>query len=129
MNLTTIRQELSAAAEAVDARLTGYPFIPDSVNPPAVVIDVPDYRPIGMQRGFFNLSFRVLLVVSTTWDQAAQEFIDQVVPLMFTGLETDRTLNGAAQSVDVQQFTPRDRIDVAEFSYVGGQFDVEVVAT
>lgn len=132
-DVAEIRANLAAAAALADGALKPYGFLPDGVEPPAVVagmvgLERSTMQALGSGTGLWRLSCDVLLVASTVWDRSAQLWVDTTVPKIWVELERDQTLSGESVAVHVSEWEPRERIDVAEWSMVGGIFRCEVMA-
>ena len=88
--------------------LRAYAWMPDTFNPPGLVVGQPDLAYEGVQRTFCTAawSFPLFLAVARTSDRAAQDtlfgFVDQVVD----AITSDPTLGGAARTTTVTTATP-----------------------
>ena len=126
-DLNTIRERLADNARTGEVRAFGY--APDEVTGPAVVIDLPDYRSLSFGRNYWTIPLDAHLLVARQWDRTTSKKIDELIPVLWTALESDKTLGGAAESLHVVQFTARRSTEAGGFDFVGGVFEMEVIAT
>ena len=114
---------------------------PGDPIPPAAFPLVPqiNYRET-MRRGSYTLPFRVALVVASQVDRVGQHLLAEFASQTGTrsiraALEGDRettgtqTLGGLVQDLVVDSFDPDGLVDVGLAGYVGGIFNLRVIAS
>lgn len=106
VSFTAIREGLAANLENIEG-LRVFPYVPDSVSPPAAFV-----APVPVQfltfdttftRGSDDMTFIVTLIVSRAWDRTGQNNLDKYLAgsgenSVKTAIESDPTLGGAAMS-------------------------------
>ena len=135
MNVTTVRRALETNLNGVSG-LVCYDFIPDKPEPPCAIVipDEPFAIPESMARCIFTYRFRVLVLVSTSVDETAQNALDGYLASSGTGsvfaaLESDKTLGGSAQNSTVSQITTYGFVPWNDLRYWGAELAVNVLAT
>lgn len=108
------------------AKLVVYDKVPDSIREtPAVIIDKPDYRARAFGRNTWTISFTVHLVSGLPFDKESEAQLDELIPIVWEALESDKTLEGLGD-IHVNDVRSIKRIDAAEVGYAGALYDLEV---
>ena len=129
MSIAGIRQGLADVLDTIpDLRVS--PYFPDDITPPMAIVDT--YRlsfDLSMARGSDDFTFDVLVVVKRTSERAAQESLDGLVPLVKAAIEADKSLGGAAQSLQCQEMSGYSPLQIGETTYLAASFAVRVIGT
>ncbi len=128
MDVTAACREISAAAAAAVADLTGYDFAPDAPTPPAIFPEEwdSDFTAEGTPFGdgaFYKITFH--LVVSRGDDMTGLRRRNALTKSVF-----DAIMSGQWTTFSDVQVTgvraPRDTKDIGGIAYVYAEIDVEV---
>ena len=104
--LTDIRKQLALNARSAAGIDDAKHFRPDGPASGVLFwVEVDAVEPSAMGRQRWTVTVTGMLLVQGPWDRSKQEKLDELVPLVWTALETDRTLGGFAQSMAVQSVT------------------------
>lgn len=129
MSIADIRQGLADRLATVpDLRVS--PYFPDDITPPVGIVDT--YRldfDLALRRGSDDITFDVLIVVRRVSERQAQSDLDTLVPLVKAAIEADKSLGGAAQSLQVQSMNGYSPLVVNESTYLAASFAVRVIGT
>lgn len=103
----------------------------DAPRPPVAMVypDVVEYD-LNANRGADTFTFIVLVLVGRADDRTAQNRLDAYVngpSSIKAAIETDRTLNGNADTCRVTSMRNYQQVVVGETTYLGVEFEVEVV--
>ena len=127
-NALDVADGLADALETI-VGLRVYPFPPDSVQPPAAVIEWPSvtYQPTYGGATRADATYKVLVVVSRAWDRAAFAALSPYLDGdgIKAAIEVDDTLGGVVDSVEVlgSEVSP---IDIGGITFVGAVFTVQI---
>lgn len=107
-------------------------YYPDEITPPMAIVDT--YRvafDLAGARGSDDFAFDVLVVVRRTSERQAQSALDTLVPLVKAAIEngSDKSLGGAAQSLQVTAMNGYAPLLVGETTYLAASFAVRVIGT
>lgn len=108
--MSTARDVAQALADAIGTvpGLRSWAYLPDTFQPPGVVVGQPDLAYEGVQRSFCTAlwSFPLHLVVARTQDRTAQESLFTFLDAVVKAIDEDSTLGGVAQMARVTRATP-----------------------
>lgn len=133
MNLDAIRDGIVTRLQTISG-LRVHPRVPDAVEPPAAFLSLNTVTYDDDFEGSSTVLFDLVIVVIGTDAPRGQEALDDYInntgaKSVYAAIHADPDLAGAAQSVRVVAVDQMDRnITVAETSYVGARFVVEVLA-
>jgi hypothetical protein len=104
----------------------------DNPRPPIAMVlpDTLDYD-LNANRGADEFTFIVSVLVGRADDRAAQRNADQYIVgpnSVKAAIESDRTLDGSANTCRVNRMRSYGQVSVGEVIYLELQFEVEVVA-
>lgn len=135
MTISGIRQGIATNLATIGG-LTAYDTIPDKAEPPcAIVMPANPFGDIeSMGRGIFTWRFRILILVSSVADEAAQTALDGYLASSgsssaLVAIESARTLGGNASDCRVEQITTYGDVPWNELSYWGAELQVRVLST
>lgn len=126
---------LDGVAEAVKAESTGlkrcYTWEPDSLQPPAAWVSLPDGIDYDIAPGVDRYNLRVTVAISSGRPEnsrlALARYLGRGENSIRVALEADITLGGVAHTLSVLRGRPVI-LSNAEQEFLGAEFDVEVVA-
>lgn len=128
MTPTGVREGLAAALDAI-AGLRTFDYVPDSLSPPAAVVEPleVDYHS-AMQNGLEEYRAFVLVIVGRMSDRSSQARLDAYVAgsgqtSVKAALESDRTLGGACATLNVLNSRPREVV-VSGVDMIAYRFEV-----
>lgn len=133
-SLTNIRTELKNNLTNITS-LSVYAYVPDMIEPPTAIVgvmDAIDYD-ASMQRGADKYEIPIYLYVSRVDAQDSQDTLDGYLASSGASsikaqVESDSSLNGAAQSVRVVSASNYGVYTINNIDYLGVEFIVEVIA-
>ena len=131
MSIAAIREGLADALRTIPG-LRVSPYFPDQLNPPMAVVDTVQVTfDLAGARGSDDLTFDLLVVVRRESERQAQADLDSWVPLVKAAIEngSDKSLGGAAQSLQVTAMTGYSPITQGETTYLAASFAVRVIGT
>lgn len=132
-SVTALREGIAAQLGDISG-LRMKAFAPDSVNPPAVAVELTS---LGFDstfaRGFDEFNFTVRVYASRASDKAGQNKIDSYLAGSGPGsvkaaIEADKTLGGVAETLRVTGVDNYGIYDVGGTGYYGAEFSVIVWA-
>lgn len=131
MSIADIREGLADALRTIPG-LRVSPYIPDSFEPPMAIVST--YRvafDLAGARGSDDFTFDILVVARRTSERAAQESLDEYVPLVKAAIEngSDKSLGGAAQSLQVTAVDGPRPFSQGDSTYLAASFAVRVIGT
>lgn len=141
MTINAIRVAIRDAALNTDGIGTAYEFRPTAFNTsPLVYVDVPSYERVAFGKGAgrkrLTVTFDVVLIVASTWDQAKQKTLDDLMVPLHDALEADQTLSGTVGSSLVKSVRGlrarqnlADDADGAPQGAMGAVYELQVEAT
>lgn len=112
MTPTGVRTGLATALDTI-AGLRCFDYVPDSVSPPAAIVEPLEINyDEAMGNGLTQYHAFILIVVGRMSDRSSQDRIDAYITTtgatsVKAALETDRTLGGACQTLTVINANPR----------------------
>lgn len=131
-------EEIMTGLETRLATITGLrttDYAPDNPQVPAAFPLVPafTYRET-MGRGTYTLPFRIAVLVSGQLDRIGQHklagYVNQTGDASIrAALEADKTLGGIVNDLVVDSFDPTGLDEVGLAGYIGGIFNVRVIAS
>ena len=129
MSIAAIRAGLAEALDTIPGlRVSAY--FPDDITPPMAIVDTFQLSfDLSMARGSDDFTFDVLVVVRRTSERAAQAELDTLVPLVKAAIEADKSLGGAAQSLQCQAMNGYSPLQVGETTHLAASFAVRVIGT
>lgn len=131
MSVAGIRDGLAVRLATITGlRVSSY--FPDDIAPPMAIVDTYQVNfDLAGARGSDDFTFDVLVVVRRTSERAAQEALDAYVPLVKGAIEngSDKSLGGAAQSLQVTAMNGYSPLVVGETTYLAASFAVRVIGT
>lgn len=108
--------------------------VPDNPNPPVAVcfLETIEYDET-FRNGLHTLMFRIMVVVSRADDRTAQRKLNEYVSpdgarSIKTAVESDRTLGGLVQTLQLRSMTSMGSTIVSEQEYMAVEFSVAVYA-
>ena len=130
-----IRRALAERVETCDALVAVYDTVPDRVTPPAAAV-VPsepfvEYHVAagaGPARATARMVFDVVVFAGRFEAASSQGFIDDLVAQIPEAIEADQTLDGTAKVATVTEASNYGVVTVADSSFIGARFVVEVYA-
>jgi hypothetical protein len=132
MTYTQIRDGLASALEELDELVAVYPEVPDTVVAPSAAVIPGDpfahWHQSASTGGTIMYRFDVV-VFAARWDSKyGQAVVDRLIDVVPAAIERDQTLHGSASVVTVVEGTNYGGMTVADSSFVGCRFSVEVHA-
>lgn len=129
MSIAAIRAGLAGRLATIPG-LRVSPYYPDDINPPMAIVDT--YRvnfDLAGARGSDDFTFDVIVVVRRTSERQAQADLDAYVPLVKAAIEngSDKSLGGAAQTLQVQAMNGYQPVTVGETTYLAASFAVRII--
>jgi hypothetical protein len=112
MNPTAVRQGLSAALDTITG-LRCFDYVPDTVAPPAAVVEPVEVMfDEAMRRGLDVYKCYALVIVGRMSERSASDRLDAYLASSGAGsvkaaIEADRTLGGACSTLNVIDANPR----------------------
>ena len=120
---------------ATIAGLYAHDTIPDNVYPPAAIVGFPSSvaYDFAMRTAVARYLFPVRVIAGRVAEGEGQDKIDDLVSpdgalSVRAAIDADPTLGGAAHSTRVVAARDFGVYEVAGVSYIGGEFEVEVIA-
>lgn len=103
-------------------------FYPDLVVPPLLIVDsfVTTFD-LSMGRGSDDMTWTIYAVVKKTSIEQASDALDTLAPLVKAALEADKSLGGAAASLQVQSVSGYAPL-ATDDNHLAATFSVRVVA-
>lgn len=130
MTPTGVRTGLGTALDTI-AGLRVFDYVPDSLSPPAAVVEPleVDYDE-SMRRGTDFYRAFILVIVGRMSDRSSQDRLDAYVAGSGVGsvkaaLEADRTLGGACSTLQVTSARPREVV-VSGVNMIAYRFEVSI---
>lgn len=102
MNLTGIRKAIAENARTADGLQDVKHWDAGSQSSPSFWVEVDRVDATTMGRPWFTVTCRGRLLVTGTYDRSNSEKADRLVDAVWLAIETDRTLGGLAQDIEVQ---------------------------
>lgn len=109
--------------------------IPDDIYPPAAVVGFPSSvrYDFTMRTPVAKYAFPIRVIAGRTVESESQDKIDDLVSpdgalSIRAAIDADPTLGGVAHSTRVVEARDFGVYEVAGVSYIGGEFEVEVIA-
>jgi len=130
MTPTGVRTALAAAIDTITA-LRCFEYVPDSVSPPAAVIEPLEITyGMAMQDGLDFYQAYILVIVGRMSDRSAQDRLDAYVTSSGASsikakVENDPTLGGACSTLQVTDANPRT-VTVSGVEMLAYRFGVEI---
>lgn len=128
LNTADARTALAAALAGIDG-LEVFPFVPDSISPPAAIITLDALTYDNTKgRGTDRAAFKIFVCVGKAYDQAASDAIDAYIAGDGDATESVKAAidavgaNVANQSVVIQTVT------LASQEFLAAVFDIDYVA-
>jgi hypothetical protein len=125
-----VRTGLGVALDTI-AGLRAFDYVPDSLSPPAAVVEPleVDYDE-AMRRGLDVYRAFILVIVGRMSDRSSQDRLDAYVAgsgasSVKAALETDRTLGGACSTLQVTSARPREVV-VSGVNMIAYRFEVSI---
>lgn len=125
-----VRAGLATALQQIN-NLRIFDYVPDSVAPPAAIIEPVEITwDDAMQRGLDHYKAYVLIIVGRVDERAASMRLDNYLTgsgstSVKTALETDRTLGGSCSTLQVTEATPRTVV-VSGVEMLGYRFGMDI---
>jgi len=124
-----VRAGLATALDTVSG-LNVSSYYPDDIVPPMGIVDNVRVKfDASFKRGSDDMTFDVMVVVRRTSERAGQQALDAFVPLVKAAIEADKSLGGAAQSLQCQSMSGYAPLSVGDVTYLSASFAVRVIAT
>ena len=101
MDLTGIRKAVADSARTVDGLEDCKHWDSGTQASPAFWVEVENVRSTTMGRPWFTVTLRGRLQIVGTYDRSNSEHADRLVDEVWLALESDRTLGGLAQDIEV----------------------------
>lgn len=135
MSLATIRAGIAKNLGAID-NLRVSPTIPDSVNPPVVVVSLnkASYnQAFKVSAQLVEYNFTLTAIVSRVSERSAQERLDAYCAAtgdtsIKAALEADRTLSGSAFDCRVTEMSAYGQVTIGDVEYLSAEFSLTVYA-
>lgn len=118
--------------------LTGFAYIPDSIDGPAFVLGLGEVTRQAMQRGLMELPFQVIVLVPRSDDRSGQQTLMEYADpngtqSVWTAFENDGTqcdcgLPGAIDDAKVNTYRPISTEELGGPAYIAGLFTLTVLA-
>lgn len=131
MTPTGVRQGLSTALDTISG-LRCFDYVPDSLAPPAAVVEPLEvrYHEANVSSGLQYYRAFVLIIVGRMSDRSSQDRIDTYLDntgatSVRSALETDRTLGGACSTLIVVEALPRTVV-VSGTEMTAYRFEVDI---
>jgi hypothetical protein len=127
---TGVRTGLATAIDAITG-LRCFDYVPDSVSPPAAVIEPLEITyGIAMQNGLDMYQAYILVIVGRMSERSAQDRLDAYVTSSGASsikakVESDPTLGGACSTLQVTDANPRT-VTVSGVEMLAYRFGVEI---
>ena len=125
-----VRAGLAAAMDGI-VGLRCFDYVPDSLSPPAAVVEPLEieYR-IAMQNGLDHYTAYVLVVVGRMSDRSSHDRVDAYVTSsgatsVKAAIENDPTLGGACATLQVLKASPRSVV-VSGVEMTAYRFEVDI---
>lgn len=131
MTPNAVRQGIAAALDTITG-LRCFDYVPDSIAPPAAVVEPLEvtYHEANVSTGLQYYRAFVLVIVGRMSDRSSQDRIDAY--LANTGaasiraaIEADRTLGGACSTLNVVEALPRSVV-VSGIDMTAYRFEVDI---
>lgn len=109
--------------------------IPDQINPPQAIVGVsavPNYHE-AFKHGLMRFDPTVTILVSKAYSRTSEIMLASYVDptgatSIHAAIEADRTLGGVVDDCIVESFRPMNAEEVGLIGYVGGVFQLRVLA-
>ena len=130
MNPTPVRAGLATAIDSI-AGLRVFDYVPDSIAPPAAVIEPVEVEfDEAMVRGLDKYRAYVLVIVGRMSERGAADRLDNYlagsgVSSVKAAIEADRTLGGACDTLQVTDANPRT-VTVSGVDMLAYRFGVDI---
>lgn len=129
MTPTGVRTGLGTALDTITGLRT-FDYVPDSLSPPAAVVEPLEVDYTQAMRGLQMFRAFILVIVGRMADRSSQDRLDAYVApsggsSVKAALEADRTLGGACQTLDVTTARPREVV-VSGVNMIAYRFEVEI---
>ena len=130
MTPTAVRSGLAAALDTITGLRT-FEYVPDSLTPPAAVVEPLEVTyHSSMQNGLQEFRAYVLVILGRMADRSSQARLDAYVAQsgassVKAALETDKTLGGACSSLVVTATNPREVV-VSGVDMIAYRFEVTI---
>lgn len=127
LDLTAIRKAIASNADGAAGVNDTKHYRPDSAFSGVVFwVEVSDVSPSALGRTRWTVALEGTLLVQGAWDRSKQELVDELLPLVWLAIESDRTLAGAARDVEVRNALVLR--DVEDGQPLGVRYDISVEA-
>lgn len=133
-SIKALRDGLKTRLAAVSGIYT-HDTIPDDVYPPAAIVGFPTTvrYDFAMRTAVSRYSFPVRVIAGRTTERESQDRIDDLcspdgASSIRAAVDADPTLGGVAHSSRVVEARDFGVYEVAGVSYIGGEFEIEVIA-
>jgi hypothetical protein len=129
MTPTGVRTGLGTALDTITGLRT-FDYVPDSLSPPAAVVEPLEVDYTQAMRGLQMFRAFILVIVGRMADRSSQDRLDAYVApsggsSVKAALEADRTLGGACSTLDVTTARPREVV-VSGVNMIAYRFEVEI---
>ena len=133
-SIKALRDGLKTRLAAVSGIYT-HDTIPDDVYPPAAIVGFPTSvrYDFAMRTAVSRYLFPVRVIAGRTMEAQSQDTIDDLCSpdgalSIRAAVDADPTLGGVAHSSRVVEARDFGVYEVAGVSYIGGEFEIEVIA-
>jgi hypothetical protein len=133
-SIKALRDGLKTRLAAVSGIYT-HDTIPDDVYPPAAIVGFPTTvrYDFAMRTPVSRYTFPVRVIAGRTTERESQDRIDDLcspdgASSIRAAVDADPTLGGVAHSSRVVEARDFGVYEVAGVSYIGGEFEIEVIA-
>ncbi len=125
LDLLGICKAVAANARTAQGLNDSKEFVPDnSAGSPVFWVEIVSVEPSAQGRIRWTVELEGELTVAGGWDRSKQKKAAEMVPLVWTAIESDRTLGGLAKSLNVNGARYRR----AEDAETGATFSISVEA-
>lgn len=133
-SIKALRDGIKTRLAAVTGIYT-HDTIPDDVYPPAAIVGFPTAvrYDFAMRTAVSRYTFPVRVIAGRTTERESQDKIDDLCSpdgalSIRAAVDADPTLGGVAHSSRVVEARDFGVYEVAGVSYIGGEFEIEVIA-
>ena len=133
-SIKALRDGIKTRLAAVTGIYT-HDTIPDDVYPPAAIVGFPTAvrYDFAMRTAVSRYTFPVRVIAGRTTERESQDKIDDLCSpdgalSIRAAVDADPTLGGVAHSSRVVEAREFGVYEVAGVSYIGGEFEIEVIA-
>jgi hypothetical protein len=130
MSLAQIRQGLAKNLSTIRG-LRVAETIPDQVNPPVAIIELQTADYDGALRGgLTTYTFQVSVIVGRVSERTAQRTLDAYITpgvgSIKDAIESDRSLDGSADTVRVERMGNYGSVTIGDVTYMAADFTVTI---